>query len=529
VPFLLWAMGAISLVIGPVLLLLFLLLKFLPYHSEIITWTQRIVVLTDIAVIWTLWPRLGWAEAAEPLPAQAHPSWRCRLQVWRSRAGKQLGRLSVWVFGQPPIGQWPDFRWSVPRAAAALVVGLGFLIATFPGEALDDWIGRNDWWMPGLRPLRTTLIAGVPDPASQRPRSLFSNVLVLPGIRVTEDPRFDTPAKLDAASRTFVLRNRDLRGAVLDGADLRKAELDFVKLQGASLMEARLQNASLNHAKLQGIFMDSVRLEGASLRSAELQGASLANAQLQGAILDEANLDAAKLDGASWQGASLTSTSLLAASISDGFLEGASFRFAQLQGANLDPATLDEAMLFATFVWHTRFSGFGLPWIILPISDQFWKPPPTFGPKFFGFKEYKKFTMSLESSVPAGPLQHDALVRAKWLEPATDPDTLARDEETAENWDGRSKQSDPAAVLRLQRLGCGATHAPFIMRGLYSNFIVFRGSPLSADEKRSLAAAFVAKDCEGAHGLDEETRAALLMIAAETAEHAATPERSTGP
>jgi uncharacterized protein YjbI with pentapeptide repeats len=92
-----------------------------------------------------------------------------------------------------------------------------------------------------------------------------ANVLVLPSFDLTEDLRFDTPAKIQAAHRTLRLRARDLRGAVLNNADLRLVELDYAHLQGA-----RLNNTSL---------------QGASLSSADLRGPSLSDAHLQGAFL----------------------------------------------------------------------------------------------------------------------------------------------------------------------------------------------------------------------------------------------------
>jgi len=48
----------ISLVIGPLGLLVFFQLQFLPYHSEPITWLQRIYVVADLALLWVLWPSI---------------------------------------------------------------------------------------------------------------------------------------------------------------------------------------------------------------------------------------------------------------------------------------------------------------------------------------------------------------------------------------------------------------------------------------------------------------------------------------
>ena len=49
-------MALITLALAPVALLLMIQIKFLPYHSEWITWWHRFLLLADIALVWTLWP-----------------------------------------------------------------------------------------------------------------------------------------------------------------------------------------------------------------------------------------------------------------------------------------------------------------------------------------------------------------------------------------------------------------------------------------------------------------------------------------
>src|SRR4051812_15116918 len=60
----------ISLILGPVLLLVLFQLQFLPYHDEAVSWWQRIAVVIDLVLLWILWPSiargtntwLGWHE-----------------------------------------------------------------------------------------------------------------------------------------------------------------------------------------------------------------------------------------------------------------------------------------------------------------------------------------------------------------------------------------------------------------------------------------------------------------------------------
>jgi len=66
VGFLLRRIIEISLVAGPIALLILFQLQFLPYHSEWITWWQRIVVVIDLVLLWILWPRIVRADALNP-------------------------------------------------------------------------------------------------------------------------------------------------------------------------------------------------------------------------------------------------------------------------------------------------------------------------------------------------------------------------------------------------------------------------------------------------------------------------------
>jgi hypothetical protein len=53
----LFAIAWLTLVVGPVLLLLMMQVQFLPYHSSLIAWTQRVALLADLALIHWLWAK----------------------------------------------------------------------------------------------------------------------------------------------------------------------------------------------------------------------------------------------------------------------------------------------------------------------------------------------------------------------------------------------------------------------------------------------------------------------------------------
>jgi len=584
----------VSLVIGPLALLVLLQIQFLPYHHEAVTWWQRIAVVADLALLWALWPSVARGETAA-------------------------------------VG-WRDFkRIGVIAAAAASLVPLVlvFTIATFPGEWLDsnlpsirfvpgssDKYGRLRWIGP-----HEYLFGGGIDFIARKPTSLWSNRLVLPN--------------LDQPAENFSLRGRHLEGAVLLSASLRKmdftaaqlqgavfndadlqeakflcaetglkvgaesesesddtkvvpekhcaqlqsalfvraklqkasfagaqlqrasfkeaqmqgAQLDDAHLQGATLDRAQLQRASLARAQMQearleltvlhgatlvdaslaGAWLDNVQLQGASLDGAHLEGAyikdaglhaaSLRNARLQGAVLNYTHLDGAMMDSAELQGASLKGTHLYGASLYDAKLQGALMDDAQLQGAYMDSARFDGASLQHVFVWRTAVEReYPGGRIVAPKME----------PVFSGWanacqnKEVcawnpEKFTALralITEVVPDGENRAQALRRIAVLDPAT---PIPKEEYLAKFWIQQAQSApstedyDKNLLDVLQKVGCGETGAPFVIRGLLRTFDErFKPGDL---QLRSLGAAFLdAANCPGARGLSEEDNKTLRSM-----------------
>jgi hypothetical protein len=111
--FLLWLIAFISLVIGAVLLLVFFQLQSLPYHDAWITWWQRIAVAVDLALLWTLWPRVGMRREVSSEKSEAP---RGRLVDVMQRRGMIMAMVLISVISVPLV----------------------FAIATFPGEWLEE-------------------------------------------------------------------------------------------------------------------------------------------------------------------------------------------------------------------------------------------------------------------------------------------------------------------------------------------------------------------------------------------------------
>jgi uncharacterized protein YjbI with pentapeptide repeats len=318
-------MALITLALAPVALLLFLEIKFLPYHSEWITWLHRGLLALDLALVWTLWPG------------------------YRSGLGVRL---------QP---QWNEKneKLVLPGILSAAALAYAMMVATFPDEhtyLAVKWLLGHGY--DSITPVNSLDLYA---------EDLIDDAKLAHNLEKNESP---TGAQRWVASLS--LAGRDLTGADLRAADVRhvdfsdtilngaylyhawaeEARFDDAQLRGARLDDAQLQGASLNEAQLQGASLDGAQLQGASLNEAQLQGASLDHAQLQGASLDHAQLQGASLDGVQLQGASLDLAQLWGASLVEAQLQGASLNRAQLQGASFGSAQLQGASFANVCAWR---------------------------------------------------------------------------------------------------------------------------------------------------------------------------------
>jgi uncharacterized protein YjbI with pentapeptide repeats len=522
----------ISLVAGPLGLLVFFLLQFLPYHHEGVTWWHRFAVLADLALLWMLWPSVARGTA-------------------------------TWI-------AWRDFRTGkiAALALASLVpLFLVFTIATFPSEWLDTKLpsirfipsqwpsaklaqqGANNSprvqgakgkgeapslvaliQSMGWTSLHELLVGGDVNRVFQRPTSLWSNRLVLPEIDLVDRAKFDTEEKIKAAVQTFALRGRRLEGAVLIRAQLRKVDLVGAQLQGAFLYQAdlreaklgcgifgdicaNLQGAELFGAKLQGTDLVRARLRGAELREAQLQGANLAEAQLQGANLSRAQLQGADLTvahlqgaylvGAQLQGANLKRAHLQGADLSDSdmgdtplaglqgaqlggaSLQGAKLRGTRLQGADLTRAQLQGADLTRAGLEGTNLTGARLrgalldqvsvwradPRAMIAESARIINPNKNQQSSAIGFGDLKRL---MEEQVPKGE-RHDAALKRIEILDVTHLDEK-NDAAIFDEWDRLAKhplpdsEYEPILTEILQQIGCAPEWGSYAIRGWHSQF-----------------------------------------------------------
>jgi uncharacterized protein YjbI with pentapeptide repeats len=353
---LLRSVAVITLVILPVLLLIQFQLTFLPYHDAWVTWVHRIAVVIDIRLAWVFWFAIGRGDGKIYFPEIEF--------VWRGffRRGTFLKNAKA-MLAEIGLAIRSGFR----SHRTGFVCSLGTIFASWFVFAFTDEPIANFFKVPvpGISnneivfertSLADVVLHGRINMVEGRPRTWFSNVLVVPDKKLVVD------AAVDKDFPSLSLRGRNLSGAILIGSDLRSADFTGANLNGAVLDRAQLararfgctapydkrtkpgwpddectwlQRASFAQAKLQAADFKRARMHGAILIKANLQGADLSAAQLQDVMLSNADLVGASLAGANLNRAFLDGANLI----------GADFLNTQMQGVLLGDTSLHLAMI----------------------------------------------------------------------------------------------------------------------------------------------------------------------------------------
>ncbi|MFV0298820.1 MAG: pentapeptide repeat-containing protein [Hyphomicrobiaceae bacterium] len=363
---LLQGMTWMTLVVLPVVLLLYVQLSFLPYHDVTITWAHRITLVLDIGML-TL------------------------IGVFLSRPEQSFGRAVLRAGGAHP------FTGTMTIFVLVSVAAFSFLLATVPGERLEGWART----MIGLKRTPSAIPHDRVVYGYTLPFDLYSSDGSLFGIFERNINLTDTDLVNDKEATsgevTLSLRNRDLRGARLDRSDIHFADLTGAILDGASLVGTDLSGVRLHcartsgelveegnhpkgincplargvnfsHARLSGAKLDGTDFTGSIFREADLAGAVLTDATLIGANFYSAHLERADLSNgslmlganfgtASLQGANLTGSKLFGADFSSAGLQGATLDFANLEAASFSDAKMQGASLFWARLAGAELSG----------------------------------------------------------------------------------------------------------------------------------------------------------------------------
>ncbi len=395
------AMSWLTLVILPVVLILYIQIVFLPYHNVDITWMHRVALLTDIGMLILIGVFLMRAEASF---FQA---------FWKTTISHPIS-------------------FTLTAVVLAFVTLFSLFGATVPGEFLDragqtlfgaQTANANAGGGPRYASGFTMAIFGAREDGTMF--GLFRKNIVVTDTDLVVDKDV-TPGEV---TRSF--RGRDLRNAKLDRSDLHQADftganLDDATLIGADLRDAQLgcaeidfkkilllsenrkaagctsaRRADLSEANLSGARMAGVDFSRARLNSARLEGAELPYAALTGADMTSVDLDKADMTGgvlamntsflgALLRGADLTGAQLQGADFSSAEMQGAVFSHAHLEGASLRSASLEAAALGQTFLQRADVSGANLTGADLR-GAAIWDtlPPATPAPALADFSDLR--------------------------------------------------------------------------------------------------------------------------------------------
>jgi uncharacterized protein YjbI with pentapeptide repeats len=467
-------MALITLALAPIALLLYLQIKFLPYHSEWITWLHRGLLAVDLGLVWTLWPgyRSGWG-----------------VRLWLKKS------------------------WRLMPAGVLSIVALAYavLVATFPDERMylaTNWFLWGEMW----RRQPNAWIAPI------TPR----NTLDLHGEGLVDDDkltRINNKNKEAGESRwepVLVLKGRDLTEANLRDTDIRQIEFSGGIFNRAKLDHAWAANADFTEASFVGASLAFVQFQGALLGGAQLQGAWLGGAKLQGAYLFRAQLQGASLGGAQLQGASLRGAELQGAYLFRVQLQGASLGGAQLQGASLRGAELQGAFFEGACVWRAdaREAVWNDTVVAQPATSA--KPnPDKFEECDWTTAEFKGLKQLIKERLLEGDPKYTAM---QGIEDALNI-TIEDEAEIAKDWAKHESESPSLDIYAntLAEVDCAADGAPYVVRGLLWQLENLEFGPLArgSPEMPKLAAAFLdTEHCPGARGLSQAEIAKLKALAA---------------
>jgi uncharacterized protein YjbI with pentapeptide repeats len=300
--------------LGPLLLLLYVQIRFADYHNVWLTGWHLLLVSLDVVVLLIYWIRIAYPDLLEA-QYDRFPHLGTLRQLRRRNRSILFGYMPLFLF--------------------VLSVSVGcFQIVRLVKQ---DYSEQMHWYIPRLSVFDQTLV-------KTQPSDAIIQVYLSQGKTIDE-------AWADHAEGVD-LRGRDLRYARLDGCNLPNAQLDGVLLGYSSLRETALNGADLSYAQLDGADLCFAKLNGSCLVNAKLNGALLRNAELNGAIVSNAELNGAWLRDAELNGARLGGAQLNGTYLESAELEGAYLESAKLNGAILEGAVLNGAVL-----WGTELNG----------------------------------------------------------------------------------------------------------------------------------------------------------------------------
>ena len=356
-------------VVTPLALLIWMQVRFLPYHSRIVTTVQRLMIIIDLMALLFCFvlPRHQRLLERTPSPPPSSPL-RLRIRTQVRRHGPLTGfmifsllvlALILFRIRVPDSCDNENDAWlagkyfAVPRRLLRSTIRPYLNLA---GRTLapDGSASGRDLTCADFR--RATL-PGFDFRGAQLGHANFEHAVLTkagfgqnPGAPIARgslgatEPQCSAPG-LDIGSST------DLGNAIFDSADLTNADLSFSRLDHASFKSATITAASFSGADANSAdFTDAVGadviFDDSCLRGATLLRAILVRSWFTGAHAEVASFLDSRLVLSHFGGASLLGSDLRNAwlhYVSDIRLDSVDLRGAQLGGVDLDRRTADSA------------------------------------------------------------------------------------------------------------------------------------------------------------------------------------------
>jgi uncharacterized protein YjbI with pentapeptide repeats len=391
----------ITLIALPLAMLLLAQIRFIPYHDEGITWSQRYAVWADSVVLMIMWPLIASPEDKPWTWWIGSIGGLIRYCVVLFRSVAALTRLVIRTLIQRDRGYTVhsicDHKLtgelkveSLSRIAFLLAAPLALLlsiIVVVPGTiTLEEYLKitqESPQWISGAKAsshLEDQLIFAFPkrllsvavyktDPDYKQDSVVCMSLsdaikaeneeFGTRGVEIRTMMRQVMLGPCAWTDGTYISRNLYLREARLVPKEVSMSLLGRVtaadkQTRDGALNEfdgINLKDRDLRFADLIGAFLPKANLRHAQLRGARLFGAKLMGiiawdkAQFQYAMFGGAELQEANLSNADLNGADLTGTNLEAATLVSANLESAELRGANLQNADLSGACLKRADL----------------------------------------------------------------------------------------------------------------------------------------------------------------------------------------
>ena len=319
-------MMVFSVVIVPLVLLTWAQIRFIPYHSEAITWTHRAVVLADCLLLWIVWPMIVLPEA--------------RLKQWLVCNKRRVRKLFGMQVGQSTGEKRPNFtgtgQWSV-MISSFILLNISWFAAVHPGHNEDGsrqeqfFLANILFNLPGY-PFRQDLHI-------EEKILIKSDISTKAEVALTSDQAYKRSGVLQEVMG-LPLQNRDLRFATFKNCAMPKVQLQGALLHGANFSGSFLQEGNFLSAKMQGVKMVSSDLTAAVLTDANMHKGQFIYADLSSAKMDQSKMDGAIFSYANMQYADLSSSYLQGAVLASACLQRADFREAIMDGIVLDGASM---------------------------------------------------------------------------------------------------------------------------------------------------------------------------------------------